>query len=534
MNSAGIKLSLIGAIVLNEVRMRTRRLSSLVAVLVVVAISWMMVADPATGRSMISVNHVRALYNSTALALGSSMLASFLLGLGSFYLVRGRTREDLRHGMGAILATAPMSNATFLFARWLGGVAYLCVLILALMATMMVLQLVRGEAPVEPLVYLQMYALMLLPTVFFAAAVAVLCDACAPLMGKFGDVVYFVFWIAQFSAMPQAVDKKSASMGWIASIDISGLATLAHRLQEKFHHDNFNIGGAGFDRALVPFVMHDFWTWEMMATRVLCAMLAMVPLLPAILLFHRFSPDRVKASGSSTGRIAALFAWLNRLLRPATMVVRPLLGLAARLPGAAGQVMADIALALISSPISVVALPVLLLAGTFADLETVNGKGGLSGVLVAAIACWGILISDLSVRDYQSATESLAGVVPGGLAWRYARHLLVAILLGLMLSAAVVLRWLIANPFAALTLLTGVFALAAMASLLGRSTRTGRTFLALFLFGLYVSMQVKDIAWFDVVGFNGAANSASVGAQLLAGVIACVLGGLIVQRRGNS
>ena len=524
--------AIIGAVVLNEVRMRTRRLSSLIAVLIVVAIAWVMVADPASGHSLISINHARALYNSTALALGSSVLASFLLGLGSFYLVRGRTREDLRHGVGAILATTPAGNATFLFARWLGGVLYLCVLVLALMATMIVLQLVRGEAAVEPLVFLQMYGLMLLPTIFFAASIAVLCDAFAPLMGKLGDVLYFILWIGQFSAMPSAVEKSSVSMGWIAGIDISGLATMAHRLKHVFHSDGFNIGGAGFDRALPPIVLSDFWTWEMVATRLLCAMLALLPLLPATLLFHRFSPDRVKGRAAGSGRIAALFAWLNRILRPATVVVRPLFALAARVPGVAGQTLADLALTLISSPIAVVALPLLMLAGTFADLS--SKSGGLSGVLVAGIACWGILISDLGVRDYQSATESLTGAAPGGASRRYLRHLMVAAILGLMFSATVLLRWLLANPFGALTLVTGVFALASVASLLGRSTRTGRTFLALFLFGLYLSLQVKDVQWFDVVGFNGASTAASVGAQLLVGLIACAAGALLVQRKANT
>jgi len=34
--------------------------------------------------------------------------------------------------------------------------------------------------------------------------------------------LYFMLWIGQFSAMPQAVKNKSEAMGWIAGIDIPG------------------------------------------------------------------------------------------------------------------------------------------------------------------------------------------------------------------------------------------------------------------------------------------------------------------------
>ena len=72
------------------------------------------------------------------------------------------------------------------------------------------------------------------------------------------------------------------------------------------------------------------------------------------------------------------------------------------------------------------------------------------------------------------------------------------------------------------------------ASLLGRLTRTGRTFLALFLFGLYVSTQIKSIPWWDVVGANGIANVHTVSVQLAVGVIACVIGYLYNQRKAST
>jgi hypothetical protein len=88
----------------------------------------------------------------------------------------------------------------------------------------------------------------------------------------------------------------------------------------------------------------------------------------------------------------------------------------------------------------------------------------------------------------------------------------------------------VADPLRACALLCGVFALAAFASLLGRTSATSRTFLALFLFALYVSVNVSRGAWADIVGFHGNATAASNLAWAGLGVLA-VLGGHLWNRR---
>jgi hypothetical protein len=425
--------------------------------------------------------------------------------------------------MGGVLASTPIRNSAFLFARWLGAVAYLVALLFALMLTVMVLQLVRGEAPLQPLVFLQMYGLMLMPTIFLTASVAVLCDSVSPLMGKGGDVLYFTLWIGQFSALPSAIEKGSTHLGPLSAFDICGVATTAFRLKQLFHSEHFSLGGSPFDASLAPIVLNDFWTAEMMGMRIACALLAMLPLIPAFVLFHRYSPDRVKSvSANRRGRLLAI---INRLLQPATRLARPLLTLAARLPGSLGQATADLALTLMSSPLAIVALVAISIAGFVSDASS------LPRVLAMGVACWGILISDLSVRDYQCASESLTAAVAGGAQRRYLRHLLVTAAIGLFFSAAVLSRWLVSNPTGACALITGIFALSTVASFLGRTTRTGRTFLALFLFGLYLSLQIKTEPWLDVIGANGSATMLTIGTQLFVGLAICAAGYVYNQRR---
>jgi hypothetical protein len=45
--------------------------------------------------------------------------------------------------------------------------------------------------------------------------------------------------------------------------------------------------------------------------------------------------------------------------------------------------------------------------------------------------------------------------------------------------------------------------------MLGRTSGTSRTFLALFLLALYVSVNVSRGAWADIVGFHGDATAVS-------------------------
>ena len=196
-----------------------------------------------------------------------------------------------------------------------------------------------------------------------------------------------------------------------------------------------------------------------------------------------------------------------------------------RLPGFIGQLTADLALTLMSNPIAVVALLAVSIVGVFAETKS------LGGILTAGVFCWGILISDISVRDYQAATESLTGAINGGAARRYVRQLLVTMTLGMLFSAVVLLRWSFINSIGAIAIITGVVSLSALASLLGRVTRTGRTFLALFLFGLYLAMQIKQVPWWDVVGFNGVATPESVFAQCVIGCVLCAVGTMVDRLR---
>ncbi|MGZ8315002.1 MAG: hypothetical protein ACXW3B_07490, partial [Telluria sp.] len=429
--------TVIRTLALTEAKLRMRRLSTIAAVLAVAALAWAMMSDPSTGRVMLVVGEARVLYTSSALALGSASLASLVFALGGFYLVRGRIGEDLRSGAGGVIGATPVGNALFLAGRWVGAVAYLGALLVAFLCTMLVLHALRGDGPIHLLPYLQAYGLLLAPMIFFCTSCAILFDSWAPLMGKRGDVLYFFVWVAQMSLASSA--NGNSGLAPFMLFDFAGIALTVAVFGMHVGTSELGIGAMDFNAALAPVLLPaQLWSAEVLALRLGSAALALLPLLPAVLLFHRYSPDRVRR-GHARARRSPL-ALANGLLRPLAALVQPLFRLAAALPGVAGQVVADVALTLVSAPLAIVAVLAAFGAALVVD------AAALGPVMMAAVVAWGILASDISTRDFQAGAEDLGGAVAGGVPRRYLRQLGASVLLGLMFMGAISVRWLLDDP----------------------------------------------------------------------------------------
>ena len=507
----------------NEVRLRMRRSSTLVAMLAIIALGWAMVGNPAQGTTMMSVQEARVLYTSSALALGSASLMGPLLILVGFFLLRGRMGEDLRSGMGSVIAATPASSAAFLAGRWLGGVIYLAALAGVFMAAIGVFHAVGGEGPYNVLIYLQTYALILVPAVFFTASFALVFDSVPWLIGKLGDTLYFFIWVFQLSLVAQLKAGVTDPLSWVMLLDFSGLVIAAHSLVVHTGIANFSLGASEFDAALVPIVLPaQLWSASLVASRLGAAALAMLPTLPAVLVFHRFSPDRVKVRLGQQRRTPVAFA--NSHLQRLSWLVQPLFRVAARLPGWPGQVVADIALSLATSPVSIAAVIVASLASLLCKTAL------LPGLLIGVVAVWGVMVCDISTRDTTAMTQDMTAALNGGSAQRYWRHFGAALGLGLLMMGGIGLQWLVVAPAQAAALLIGLVSLSAVATCLGSVSKTSRLFMLLFLFGWYVALNVRSVAWVDAVGFNGVADGRSMFLYAALALVASGVGWAVSQR----
>lgn len=155
----------------------------------------------------------------------------------------------------------------------------------------------------------------------------------------------------------------------------------------------------------------------------------------------------------------------------------------------------------------------------------------LGAVVLAGVAVWGIVASDISTRDFQAATEEMTGAVEGGRLRRYLRQFAATAMLGLMFAGVAAGRFALHDPVRAGAVVAGVLALAALANMMGRGSRTPRLFMALFLFGLYVAVNAIKVPMIDAVGFNGVATAQSALAWLAIGCAALAGGFALNQRR---
>src|SRR6185369_207776 len=87
-----------------DVRIRFRRTSTVVVFLLLSGLAYLWVPAPSTGRALMIVNGRRALYNSAAIAMATSLLGALFVGLAGFYVVSNAVSRDARSRVGSIIA----------------------------------------------------------------------------------------------------------------------------------------------------------------------------------------------------------------------------------------------------------------------------------------------------------------------------------------------------------------------------------------------------------------------------------------------
>lgn len=513
-------MDVLPTILINDARMRFRRSSTFIILAVLVLLSWTIIPDPQTGKTLMAVGGARVVYTSATLALGSAVTFGILFGLAGFYLLRGRVDEDLQLGLGEVIASTPLSNLAFLFSRWLSGVLYLSLLLTGLLATTLIYHLLRGEGAIDPSIYIQTYCLLLLPSVFFNSASALLFDSIPMLMGKLGDLLFFGIWIAQI-VLVATLDHStpvSTSFHPILAADFLGLGSGMMILVNQLHTSHYSIGVVSFNSALPSVnLTHFTWSYSMLITRAISAVFALIPIFPTCLFFHRYSSDRIKVS-KSTGR-RKLLTSINRQLRPLTQLIDPLFSLASRTSDSNAHILAEIAVSFSSFPLAMLAL------GMGYATSILVSDNQLPAALAAIITFWGIFISDISCRDHRARMDAMVCSTLGGRQAQNHCQFIATWILGLLFVLPFIVRLAFqpatpqSNSFVNIaSLLTGLFGLSALANLLGRSTGSSRLFMTLFLFCLYASLNAKTIPYLDAFGFNGAANWYSIGMYVLIGL----------------
>jgi hypothetical protein len=499
------RLHRLAAIVRADFLIRLRRPSTVVIFLLLSALAYLWVPAPSTGKCLIQVNGRRALYDSAAIGMATAMLGTIFIGLAGYYVVSNAIRRDVLSRCGYVIASTTMRSSEYIAGKFAGNLVFLTVFMSGFMLASMSMLLVRGEAPLDPIVFITQYLLLVPPVLVFVSALAILFECTPGLRGKFGDVVYFFLWAGSAGAAASLIDRPNPPV-WPRYIDFTGLGFSMHQIGDALHTQSVSIGQSNFDPAKPTIVfpgLHFEWAWA--GPRVVSMFAPLVLLVVARLFFHRFDPARLRAAAAATKR-----TWIGRFNAMAKPLARAVLALLPR--GGSGSLLsaarADAVTTVAAFPLAIVAVFVLAVVALTSDAKSL-----LTGVMPVAYAACAIAVADISCREQRAGTSALVFAAPHlrqrFVAWKFLTALLIsAAFLGVPIVRASILR-----PDAALPLVIGVLFTCAAATLLGIVSSNPKTFIVGFLTFWYVATQDKGASpSLDFAGWFGQATPAVIAA----------------------
>lgn len=477
----------LAAIIRADFFIRLRRPSPVVVFLLLSFVPYLWIPAVSTGRALIVINGQRALYNSAAIGMGTAIIGTIFIGLFGFYVISNALKRDVLSRCGFVIASTTMRGSEYIIGKFAGNFVFLAVFTLGYMATSMAMVLVRGEAPLEPLMFAKQYLLLMPPSLAFVSAIAVVFE-CTPLLRtKFGDVLYFFLWAMMMAGVAVAMEKNTGAT-WASYFDVSGFGFMIAQMKSYYHTSSMSIGASTFDatKPVIHFAGLQFGGAQWFLPRLVATLWPIGLLAVAGLFFHRFDPARVRSMPNEKSR-RSWIGGLNTFAKPLARLFVRLGQAVARIPAIPTLVRAMItdALATIAAfPLLAVALIV------FGIITLAAGEKTLfTGALPAAFAACAIALADIACREKRSGTSALVFATPSlrtnFVIWKFGTALLVALgFLAIPLIKAITLR-----PSSALPLLVGVLFTAAAATMLGIVSANPKTFIVGFLTFWYVAIN---------------------------------------------
>ena len=494
-----MNLSALGAFVVTDVLVRFRRLSTLVLLGLMLAAAWMWVPDPSTGRAVIVVDDHRALYTAGTIGLATASLSTIIVGLFGFYSVSNAVSRDLRTRVGQMLASTPLSRATYIVGRFLGNLAFLSCLLAVYAAGSFTMVLVRGEGSFDPVSFATQYLLICVPAVVTVSALAILFEVTPLLRSRAGDVAFFVLWLSIMG-----INSATAVSGKAQWFDPTGLGWVIQEIKKHSGTTSLSIGATSFDKTKPPIDFDGIpFNASTILPRAANAAAPLVLLLPAMVFFHRFDPAKVKTPGRREGSKKGRLLFLSRFI---TWIIPP------TPRGAISAAAWDARLTFLERPWGLLAIAAAWIAAL------ADGKGAVPVAVIAG----GFLISSIASRERMQGTSALVASSPV-IAGRHGLWKLVASILVLfVVMTPLLVRFGLEDPARAFRLGAGMLLLAGIANLLGFLTGGPRSFVAILLVAVYIAVN-DGASFIDFAGFHEAID---VGVAVRWAVAAIVAGTL--------
>jgi hypothetical protein len=152
-----------------------------------------------------------AWYGGLVAGIGTTVLLLF-----GYPLVSGSLHRDRTTNVAELVATAPLSNSSYLVGKWASNLALLAVVTTLLFGATAGSFLLQGTGPFDPIAIVTPFVVLTLPTMAVVAAAGVCFETLRPLRGTGGTVLYFVLAVVGviISVPPQS------------PLDLTGLVAL--------------------------------------------------------------------------------------------------------------------------------------------------------------------------------------------------------------------------------------------------------------------------------------------------------------------
>jgi hypothetical protein len=441
------------------------------------------------------------------------------VGLFGYYVISNAIRRDITTRCGFVAASTPMRSIEYLLGKFFGNVTFLVTFTTGFMLSSMAMVLVRGEAPLEPVVFIRQYFLLTPAAIILVSAVAVFFESVRFLSGKFGDVVYFFLFMG-FIGLVAGNEASGGKIPWTRALDFTGFGFMIDQLQHTFHTHSTSIGSSPFDPTKPPIVFPGLsMSVDWLLPRAISLLLPLTLLPLAGLCFHRFDPVRV---GRTTGKAnRKWFGRIQSLVKPLSRRAAALLILPARGNSLGIAMWIDAVLTLTLSPLAFVA---------FVGLSVFALASPLVSALPIVFAALAIVIADISTRDARAGTSASLYAVPrlreSYAWWKFGSTLL----LSFIFCAAALIKSATIDHNRLPALAVGIVFVSSAATLLGVISRNAKTFIVAFLSFWYVVVNDKGAApLLDFAGFFGTATSRTLMTYAVLAIV-CVISAHMAHR----
>jgi hypothetical protein len=500
-----------------ETILRLRKGSTGVLFLFLCGSAYLLMPDSREGHALFLIDERRVILNSAATAIASALMGCIVLLLVGFYIVSNSIGRDARSGVGRLIASTPVPSVSYLAGKFFGNVLYLTIVAVGFMLACMGMHLLRGEAPLEPLVYVGIYGVLFPPLIMNIAAIALFFETVPFLSGRVGDVIYFLLAVPLFT-LPLALAHELPELAWLRYLDVTGSGAIVSEISRLTNTTHFSIGWSPYNPGLPPEVFPDF-TWDrgLLVERLVTSFVAFPIIGLAWVAFQRFDPAWVQiGKRRQAGFIANTLRRFSFAIR---RLLIPSVGWFGGPPSILRATMLDIRLSLATMPVIALIALVFIISAFVAPIDTLR-----SGFLPIMFA---VLVPCLAAVPTRDRTHNVLGFICAAplLQNHYALWKLFSTIgLTFLIGGAFVVRMVFESPWSGWALAGGLVLIASSAFFFGTVSSTPKPFAIAFLLFLYLALNSRTMPGFDFAGWNQLTTPAILSGYLLVSVAMVLVG----------